>query len=156
MAHLQETEAPGPKKMKLSQDHPEYEVVDSEYRQEDNWTPLHEAADRVDIPKLKYLLNLGKFDVNAVTKETNMTALHFAVQAWHTPDNRGRQPEAVKLLLENGAAVDPHDYVGKTPLHMSVQTDSLDVTRMLIERGANVNVGSQIASRDIVLLRAEV
>jgi ankyrin repeat protein len=81
------------------------------------------------------------------TKKTaQMTALHVAV--------RKRNLELVKLLLDHKAdpnqlASNPahpdHSYntpLAGTPLHDAVLT-SLEITRLLIERGANVNTASE-------------
>jgi hypothetical protein len=71
--------------MKHSQDspqtgaHPEYEIVGS-FMKLINWTPLHETTVRNDLPGMKYLLELGEFNINAVTKNSNMTSLHQAVR----------------------------------------------------------------------------
>jgi ankyrin repeat protein len=143
------------KRMKLSQedtqmnDHPEYEIIKEEWRIQDNWTPLHEAVEELDLPKLKYLLDSGRFGVNAVTKETNMTALHYAVMAWNQGEKFNDQLEAIKLLVRHGANLDPHDCVGKTPLHIVAKTESLDLTRMLIQLGANVNVDNREPERPV-------
>jgi ankyrin repeat protein len=58
--------------------------------------------------------------------------LHLAVRA--------RKPAIVKLLLEKGAAVDAvEDSSGKTPLFQAASDGSLEIARLLVAGGANVN-----------------
>ena len=55
-------------------------------------------------------------------------------------------PAITKLLLENGAKVDAHDYQGETPLHTAVyhsypnvEEEGIKVIKLLIENGSDVN-----------------
>jgi ankyrin repeat protein len=149
---MQETGDSYSKRMKLSQDrhqtgaHPEYEIVEDSNKQND-WTHLHEAASQIDLPRLDYLLELGKHDINAVTRESRHTALHKAVLCWFRIakqiEKHGDHLEAINLLLDYGANPNIHDRSSETVLHAAVQTSSLDMTRVLIDCGAAVNVRSK-------------
>jgi ankyrin repeat protein len=81
---------------------------------------LAEFAGNGNTDGMRHLLDLG-VDVNAVFKEgdgywdvaPNSTALHVA--AWRA------QHDAVKLLIERGAAVNAFDSKGRTPLRLAVR-----------------------------------
>jgi ankyrin repeat protein len=81
---------------------------------------LAEFAGNGNTDGMRHLLHLG-VDVNAVFKEgdgywevaPNSTALHVA--AWRA------QHDAVRLLIERGAAVDARDGKGRTPLRLAVR-----------------------------------
>lgn len=69
---------------------------------------IHEAATRGDIALLRALASRGPA-ARSSTDKSGLTALHLAVMH--------RQPEAVAVLLAEGAPVDPRDPEGQTPLH---------------------------------------
>jgi ankyrin repeat protein len=60
-------------------------------------------------------------------------------------DNNGRTPlheaaaDVARLLIKLGADIEAKDNNGWKPLHEAVANDSLDVTRLLIEHGANTD-----------------
>src|SRR5262245_27610644 len=72
--------------------------------------PLHDAAYRGDVAKVKELL-AGGADVNAKDDKSD-TPLHYACF-------EGRV-EVVELLLQKGAELDPVDKSGHTPFHAAV------------------------------------
>ena len=81
-----------------------------------------------EVDVLKGLLNLGA-DVNAADQR-RWTPLHFAAQERHA--------EIAKLLIQNGAAVDPVDKFGNTPLgNATYGQGGLEVMRILMEAGAD-------------------
>lgn len=98
-------------------------------------TPLHDAArggtvrggsEATDVrSKLLNLLITNKADVNAAT-EDNRTPLHFAAEA-------GRV-ETVEFLLKSGAAVNPQDDYGRTPLFMAESARHEPIIRILAEK----------------------
>jgi ankyrin repeat protein len=45
----------------------------------------------------------------------------------------------VELLISKGADIATKDTSSKTPLHIIARTDNLEIARMLIEAGADVN-----------------
>jgi ankyrin repeat protein len=73
----------------------------------------------------------------------NLTALHFAVA--------NGSAEEVKLLLEAGAPVDPRDVRGMTPLMVAVSTDrpNVDIMRMLLAKGADASIRSNIGESTV-------
>jgi ankyrin repeat protein len=74
---------------------------------------------------------------NGPLQTGQLTALHTAMV--------GGSAELVSLLLEAGAALDPVDMRGMTPLMWSVATDRPEtrVVRTLLKRGADVSVRSK-------------
>jgi ankyrin repeat protein len=79
--------------------------------------PIHYAADggrrdpRAQAGVIEYLISIGA-EPNALDK-TGVAPLHRAV--------RGRSLEAVRALLDGGAAVRQPNKSGSTPLHLAVQ-----------------------------------
>jgi len=69
--------------------------------------------------------------VNMVDSDAN-SALMFAVKS-------GKR-EAVEYLLKQHAVVDHINNLGLTPLHLAVRKNSLDLVRVLLEFGADVNI----------------
>ena len=47
--------------------------------------------------------------------------------------------ESLSYLVEHGAAVDPKEKDGNTPLHKAVESGSLELMKYLIEHGADIN-----------------
>ena len=78
------------------------------------WAPLHSAASRNSLDMAKLLIEHSA-DVNA----KNEMSLGYA-----------------QWLIEYGHSV---DVIGMTPLHSAAWSNSLDVAKLLIERGADVN-----------------
>ena len=94
----------------------------------DGWDLIRAVEEsRVDIVRL--LIEQG-VDVNA-TDEFDEGPLHSAV-------NTGNL-DIARLLLDHDADVDAESSSGFTPLNYAVD-NSLDVARLLIERGANTDV----------------
>ena len=105
---------------------------------EDGRTPLMHAvlAENADNKIVNMLIERGA-DVNAEDAVRNWTALQFAAQI--------QRDDIVKTLLENGASVDPVDTFGNSPLWVAVMNASstLDVVRLLVQRGADPNRKNQ-------------
>jgi 26S proteasome non-ATPase regulatory subunit 10 len=67
------------------------------------------------------------------------------------------------MLLERGAAIDARDNDGKTSLHVAVELGKIEVARLLLKHGADVNVRDKIGrtpsqcttQRDILELLSE-
>jgi ankyrin repeat protein len=97
----------------------------------DGRTPLMHAVLEGDPDLVRFLIDRG-VDVNAADHGQKWTALHFAARDQNTP--------VVRLLLDAGAAVDPDDAFGNTPLWRSVmQADlNLETVRELLRHGADV------------------
>jgi len=73
---------------------------------------------------LKYLISKGS-SVNVALPGDNSTLLHEAV--------RNRRTETVKLLLQLRASPDCQDERGKSPLHVAVETEKLEVIKCIVE-----------------------
>ena len=54
----------------------------------------------------------------------------------------------VQLLLEHGATVNSHDKRGRRALHLAASQDCERVIRLLLDRGADVNVGDKKVGDD--------
>ncbi|KAK4509862.1 uncharacterized protein ATC70_007166 [Mucor velutinosus] len=50
------------------------------------------------------------------------------------------QIDRVRELLESGIAVDGHDQFGYTAMHAAVSYNQIEMVKLLIEKGANVNI----------------
>ena len=97
-------------------------------------TPLHRAVDKKNLQAIDVLLAQGA-DINSKDKN-NETPLGAAVF-------RG-QKETVSLLLSRGAEVNAAykkecEFRGGTVLHVAVRWNHLEIARMLVLKGANVN-----------------
>lgn len=90
--------------------------------------PLFLAVGYSKANVLKLLLDRGA-DPNSFSSEDPPTVLHLAAQAGNI--------EAVQILLNEGAKVDPRDFEGATPLFRAVDGGHLEVIKMLLQRGAN-------------------
>lgn len=85
-------------------------------------------------PRIAQLLR-GEVDVNAVEKDTGRIALHFAAL--------DSNADAAKALVEAGAAKDPKDADGFTPLHLACRVGFASdpaVALYLIHSGASAVV----------------
>jgi ankyrin repeat protein len=105
--------------------------------------------------ELTRLLLAHHADFNAISAESdgnvkngpvavgNLTALHFAVA--------NGSAEEVKLLLDAGETVDPRDVRGMTPLMFAVSTDrpNADIVRMLLAKGADASIRSNIGESTV-------
>lgn len=101
---------------------------------QDGRSPLMHAvlASDADPSVVRLLIKHGA-NVNAFDNGQKWTTLHFAA--------RDQNEEIVSILLEAGAAVDPVDMFGNTPLWRSVMnsTSSLTTIKKLVEHGADPN-----------------
>src|SRR5579872_982187 len=117
-------------------------------------TALMGAAHNGNLELTRLLLS-HHADLNAISAESdgnvkngpvlvgNLAALHFAVANGNA--------EEVKLLLDAGAAVDTRDVRGMTPLMLAVSTDrpNVDVVKMLLAKGADASIRSNIGESTI-------
>ncbi len=82
------------------------------------------AALKGDLEDAKLLLAHG-----AHVNQPGWSPLHYAAT--------GPRPELVRLLLEQGAAIDARSPNGTTPLMMAARYGSPDSAKLLLERGAD-------------------
>jgi len=94
-------------------------------------SPLHEAAINGDIASAKKLLDQGT-PVDSVTsiKDNEVTPLHCAT--------RFDEEKMVRMLLENGAAVNQPDSNGSTALHWAAKQGWVEEADILLAKGANL------------------
>ena len=97
---------------------------------------IFEAAALGRLDRLKQCLRDDASAINSRSKD-GFTALHFACFFG--------QPEAARLLIESGAAVDAvaANPTRVMPLHSAASARSLEAARLLLERGAPVNARQQ-------------
>ena len=101
-------------------------------RDQDGRTPLMYAilSEHADVRMVEFLIQHGA-DINVADKQ-GWTPLHFAA--------RDHKLDLVKILVDNGAAVDPVDVFGNTPLWrciMSTYPQNSAVVDDLLARGAD-------------------
>ena len=93
---------------------------------------------------LTFNLLVGTFALLAATPPLAANELHDAVRA--------SDAVALKALLEAGAKVDESDYFVGTALHAAVSQGSVDIARILIEHGADLEAESeQLGARAVHL-----
>jgi ankyrin repeat protein len=103
----------------------------------DCWNLLHLAlvdpTVRTPPAMIQYLIGKG-VSVNAVDLH-GYTPLHFAARQKYT--------DAIKLLLDAGAAIDPINEDGITPLRQTLLSKpySIEATELLLSRGADPEKG---------------
>lgn len=99
------------------------------WKNKDNKTPLHEAAQFSRPENVDLLLECGA-EVNAL-KRADWTPLMLAC----TKTNY----ETVELLLKHGAFVNNVNKDGWSPLHLASRAGSPKIVKLLIDNGADVN-----------------
>src|SRR6202795_1285348 len=97
---------------------------------------IFEATALGRLDRLKQCLRDDASALNSRSKD-GFTALHFACFFG--------QPDAARLLIESGAAVDAvaANPTQVTPLHSAASSRNLEAARLLLERGAPVNARQQ-------------
>ncbi|BBA36212.1 Pfs, NACHT and Ankyrin domain protein [Methylocaldum marinum] len=118
-------------------------------RDDDGRTPLmHAVLAEHPRPETMKLLVARGADVNAAD-HSGWTALHFAGQ--------DQKAEAVRTLLEAGAAADPRDEDGTTPLWRTLMSGaSAEVLRLLLEAGADPSAEDKWGSSSPLSLAEEM
>ena len=103
--------------------------VDPNIQDRGNHTPLYcvanECASETGPDVARALVQAGA-DVNACGGVTRATALHMAARRGHI--------EIARALLDSGAAVNPRDRNGDTPLQRAINCRKNGVSQLLLER----------------------
>lgn len=111
-------------------------------------TPLLAAARTQELALMKALLDKGA-NPNAVTTVDRLTPLMAAfTQAAAGRGGRGNGPQniapAVRLLLDKGAAVNAVNSRNMTAAHYAARTGNDEALKLLVERGARLDVKDRI------------
>ncbi|KAI0518497.1 peptidase S8 and S53 [Xylaria bambusicola] len=105
------------------------EGVDSNFKSDSGWTPLHVAAHTGCFELASLLLDYGASP--DARSPDNSTALHYATQ----PGNE--YFKIAQELLDNWADPNAKNTDGSTPLHKAVERQSFAVAKLLLESGAD-------------------
>ena len=101
------------------------------WRNDQGFTPLLAAAKKGHTDICGLLLENGS-DVNEIHPVTKYSALHDAAGFGHVA--------LVEALLSWGAAVDPKDHGGSTPLYLACQEGHLPCVLALLKAGASITL----------------
>jgi ankyrin repeat protein len=113
-----------------------------------DWTVLMQAVQKGSLELVEALVAAGA-EVNARSGgNTRATALYFA-----TSINPTNAAAIVELLLKNKAEVNVADANGYTPLIQAVIKRNLDVAKLLVERGADVNAMTRDGESPLSLIK---
>ena len=99
-------------------------------------TPLHRAAYSANLGAVQLLLEYNP-DIGLRDQYGDTPLHHILDHIGHFPE--GRVVEIVRLLLEYEADPNIRTRSGSTPLHRASSRGSLEVTRLLLSHGANVD-----------------
>ena len=112
----------------------------------DGRTPLMHAVLEGDSETVRLLIGRG-VDVNVSDRAQRWTALHFAA--------RDQNDAVVGSLLDAGAAIDPVDVFGNTPLWRSVMNASstLGAIQELLKHGADIHKKNRYGEAPIDVAR---
>ena len=98
-------------------------------------TALHKAAKQGHLKMVKFLI-LNGASIHAKDYDNGKTPLHMA-----------KTRNIVKFLIKKGAKVDEKDNLGLTPLHDYARKGFVKFAKVLLQRGAQVNLKSNILKR---------
>jgi uncharacterized protein len=94
-------------------------------------TPLMYASINGDLPLVKTLVLKNKAQLDHIS----WTPLHYACAKGHL--------EVAQFLLSNGAMVDSLSLGGTTPLMMAVQSGNEYLVKLLLDKGANLQLRNE-------------
>ncbi len=95
-------------------------------------TPLMIAAIEGDLPLVKTLVTKNK----AMVDHIGWTPLHYACTKGHL--------DVAQFLIANGAMVDSRSLNGTTPLMMAVQSGNEQLVKLLLDKGADLELKNQL------------
>lgn len=97
-------------------------------------SPIHLAADLGHPQCLKIMLEVKGINVNARTREKELTALHLAAE--------GGYVDCIEILLDRKADANARNHRGQTALHLAARSQAFDCVEMLLRKGnADPNLG---------------
>lgn len=97
-------------------------------------SPIHLAADLGHPQCLKIMLEIKGVNVNARTREKELTALHLAAE--------GGYVDCIEILLDKKADANARNHRGQTPLHLAARSQAFDCVELLLRKGnADPNIG---------------
>jgi ankyrin repeat protein len=108
-----------------------HKKIDFEIKANNGDTALMLAAYLKRPKMLTWLIEHG-----ARVNQEGWTALHYAAAS--------AEPEMVQILLAHDAQVDALSPNQSTPLMMAIRSASLDIVKLLVERGANIELKNQV------------
>lgn len=113
-----------------------------------NCTALHWAARSENVDCVPVLLDKSSFHLGAVDDDGH-TALHYLAM---TLNSKGRttRADAVRMLVDRGAEVDPVTPMGSTPLHFAIAGNNFDVATQLLHQGADPTIGAESDTGDYI------
>ena len=92
-------------------------------------------GDDGDVAAIQTAIDSGH-DINCVDNSDRWNLLHCVL----TPIMWQPNVDVIRVLLENGAAVNQSDREQWTPLHFAARTGCVETLRLLLAAGANPNV----------------
>lgn len=109
-------------------------------------TALHYAASENKLEIARFLID-KEANIHAKAKGTyDQKPIHLAAY--------GRHENIVELFLNKGVSIDDTDANGLTPLHYAVRFDHLELTKFLINKGANIHAKILVDGRKPIHLAA--
>lgn len=108
-------------------------------------TPIWRAAQSDDVAVMKLLKDKGA-DPNIAATDHTTTLMVAAGVGWSDGQSHGNQaeaPEAIRLCLEWGGDVNAKNDIGYTALHGAAFRGANDVVKLLVEKGARMDVKNQ-------------
>ena len=105
--------------------------MDVNAKTEDEWRPMHFAAQYGCVTIAKVLLQNGA-TIHPLTKTDN-SSLEIALSC--------NRKDMAEFLVNNGSDVNRRQKAsGNTPIFLAIENENVELTRLLLEHGANLNV----------------
>jgi ankyrin repeat protein len=117
-------------------------------------TPLLNAAKLADAEMMRFLLANGADPTIKTVTTTTLLMWAAGVGIWNIGESAGTNEEAleaVKVALETGADVNAVDDRNETALHGAAYRGANEIVKLLVEKGANLNVKNENAWTPLVI-----